>query len=48
MSERRSFTLPGEGDLGLRRITNRAGLSIGTLPNGCIFAIEHEHERGRT
>jgi cellobiose phosphorylase len=48
MSERRTFTLPREDDLGLRRITNRAGLSIGVLPNGCIFAIEHQHARART
>jgi cellobiose phosphorylase len=48
MTERRTFTLPREDDLGLRRITNGAGLSISVLPNGCIFAIEHEGERGRT
>jgi 1,2-beta-oligoglucan phosphorylase len=43
-----TFTLPREHDLGLRRITNQAGLSISVLPNGSIFAIEHQHERGRT
>jgi cellobiose phosphorylase len=48
MTQRRTFRLPREGDLGLRRITNRAGLAISALPNGCVFAIEHEHERGRT
>jgi 1,2-beta-oligoglucan phosphorylase len=48
MTQSRTFTLPREDDLGLRRITNRAGLSISVLPNGCIFAIEHQHERGRT
>ena len=44
----RTFETPGESDLGLRRIANPAGLSISVLPNGCLFAIEHEHERGRT
>jgi cellobiose phosphorylase len=43
-----TFTLPREDDLGLRRITSSPGLSISVLPNGCIFAIEHRHERGRT
>ena len=41
----RTFTTPRETDLGLRRIANAAGLSIGVLPNGCIFEIAHE--RGR-
>ncbi|MGH6901608.1 MAG: cellobiose phosphorylase, partial [Geminicoccaceae bacterium] len=44
----RTFATPAEGDLGLRRIGNQAGLSIGVLPNACVFAIEHRHERGRT
>jgi 1,2-beta-oligoglucan phosphorylase len=44
----RSFPTPGESDLGLRRITNPSGLSLSVLPNGCLFAIEHDHERGRT
>ena len=44
----RTFETPGESDLGLRRIGNQAGLSIGVLPNACVFAIEHRHERGRT
>ncbi|HEX6110730.1 MAG TPA: hypothetical protein VFZ10_00365, partial [Geminicoccaceae bacterium] len=44
----RSFQTPGASDLGLRRIDNHAGLSIGVLPNACVFAIEHRHERGRT
>ena len=39
---------PARADLGLRRIANQAGLSISVLPNGCVFAIEHRHERGRT
>ena len=41
----RTLTTPRDDDLGLRRIANRAGLSIGVLPNGCVFAIEHRHER---
>jgi cellobiose phosphorylase len=32
---------PRDGDLGLRRISNGAGLSVGLLPNGTVFAIEH-------
>ena len=48
MTPLRTFETPRERDLGLRRIANRAGLSISVLPNGCVFAIEHEHERGRT
>jgi hypothetical protein len=44
----RTFETPGESDLGLRRITNSSGLSVSVLPNGCVFAIEHQHERGRT
>ncbi len=44
----RSFATPRESDLGLRRISNLSGLSISVLPNGCLFAIEHGHESGRT
>jgi cellobiose phosphorylase len=44
----RTFVMPRESGLGLRRLTNQAGLSIGVLPNGCVFAIEHQDERGRT
>jgi cellobiose phosphorylase len=43
-----TFSTPGESDLGLRRIANQNGLSISVLPNGCLFGIEHRHERGRT
>ena len=48
MTPLRNFTTPREDDLGLRRISNLSGLSISVLPNGCVFAIEHQHERGRT
>ena len=48
MTPLRTFETPRESDLGLRRITNLSGLSISVLPNGCVFAIEHQHERGRT
>ena len=48
MTPLRSFETPRESDIGLRRITNTSGLSISVLPNGCVFAIEHRHERGRT
>jgi 1,2-beta-oligoglucan phosphorylase len=44
----RTFETPGEGGIGLRRIANQSGLAISVLPNGCLFAIEHQHERGRT
>jgi 1,2-beta-oligoglucan phosphorylase len=44
----RIVTTPRDDDLGLRRLTNRAGLAISVLPNGCIFAIEHQHEAGST
>jgi cellobiose phosphorylase len=37
---------PQIDDLGLRRIANRKGLSIGLLPNGAIFSLEHA-EGGR-
>jgi 1,2-beta-oligoglucan phosphorylase len=43
----RTFKTPGEGDLGLRRIANQAGLSISVLPSGCVFAIEHRQDGGR-
>ena len=48
MTPLRTFETPRESDLGLRRIANLSGLSISVLPNGCVFAIEHQHERGRT
>ncbi len=44
----RSFTTPRDSDLGLRRLANSAGLSISVLPNGCIFAIEHQNAGGCT
>ena len=48
MTAIRSFETPREGDLGLRRIGNGAGLSVSVLPNGCLFAIEHQGAAGRT
>ncbi len=39
---------PSDRDLGLVRIANNSGISISVLPNGQIFAIEHEHAAGRT
>ena len=44
----RSFRTPRESELGLLRIDNAAGLEIAALPNGCLFAIEHDDGRGRT
>jgi cellobiose phosphorylase len=46
-SSARTRTTPRDGDLGLRRIANGAGLAISVLPNGSLFAIEHQDERGR-
>jgi cellobiose phosphorylase len=43
----RTCTTPRDNDLGLRRIANAAGLSVSVLPNGCLFAIEHEQAGGR-
>jgi len=43
----RTCTTPRDGDLGLRHVTNAAGLAVSVLPNGSLFAIEHRHERGR-
>jgi 1,2-beta-oligoglucan phosphorylase len=43
-SNKRSWRMPGDKDLGLLRIENQAGLSISLLPNGSIFAIEHRCE----
>jgi cellobiose phosphorylase len=37
---------PREADLGLRTISNKAGLAISVLPNGCLFAIEERREGG--
>ncbi|MFO1142944.1 MAG: hypothetical protein U1E59_11205 [Amaricoccus sp.] len=45
MNPPRSFALPREADLGLRRIASASGLAISVLPNGTIFAIEHQGER---
>jgi 1,2-beta-oligoglucan phosphorylase len=44
----RLITTPRDDDLGLHRIANQSGLALSVLPNGCVFAIEHRHERGRT
>jgi cellobiose phosphorylase len=43
----RTCTTPRDDDLGLRRIANAAGLSVSVLPNGCLFAIEHEQAGSR-
>lgn len=40
------LTTPHIDDLGLKRIANRSGLSIGMLPNGAVFSLEHA-EGGR-
>ncbi|MGB6697292.1 MAG: hypothetical protein WBE80_00820, partial [Methylocella sp.] len=47
-SGKRNWATPRDNNLGLRRIENRAGLSVSVLPNGCIFAIEHRREDGTT
>lgn len=48
MTSLRCFGTPRPGDLGLRRIANGAGLTVDLLPNGSLFAIAHDHGRGRT
>ena len=45
---KRNFRTPRESELGLLRIKNVAGLEIAALPNGCLFAIEHDDGHGRT
>jgi cellobiose phosphorylase len=35
------LTTPRIDDVGLKRIVNRSGLSIGLLPNGAVFSLEH-------
>ena len=42
-----SFTTPRDSDLGCRQVKNEAGLSASVLPNGAVFALEHQSERGR-
>ena len=37
----RTWSVPREADLGLRRIANDVGLEISVLQNGSVFAIEH-------
>jgi 1,2-beta-oligoglucan phosphorylase len=44
---KRSFVTPREDGIGLRRIANQTGMSISILPNGAIFAIEHELDKRR-
>ena len=39
---------PGRVGLGLRHIASSSGLSLDLLPNGCVFVLEHRHERGST
>jgi len=43
----RLFTTPCREDLRLRCVGNSAGMSVGLLPNGSVFAIEHVRD-GRT
>ena len=47
MPPKRSFSTPRESGLGLRRVTNAAGLDFSVLPNGCVFALEHEQGQSR-
>jgi cellobiose phosphorylase len=48
MTGKRSFVAATESGLGLVRIANAAGIEIGALPNGCIFALEHAQGGSRT
>ncbi len=45
-SSKALLVTPRIDDLGLERIVNRGGLSIGLMPNGGIFSLEHA-EAGR-
>jgi cellobiose phosphorylase len=45
-SDVRTWRTPREGDLGLRAISNAAGLHVSIVPNGSLFAIEHRSARG--
>lgn len=47
MTPCRSFETPRENDLGLYCATNGSGLAIRALPNGCLYAIEHQGEHVR-
>ena len=42
----RTWRLPRPGQLGLHRVANDAGLRVTVLPNGSLFAIDHETDRG--
>jgi cellobiose phosphorylase len=41
------LTTPRQGDLRLEQLKNRAGFLISLLPNGAVFALEHEHDGRR-
>ena len=47
LCSRPTFQTARESELGLLRIGNAAGLSTSVLPNGCLFAIDHDDGRGR-
>ena len=47
MTSKRSFVTPRESELGLKRAKNAAGLDFSALPNGCVFALEHERDSRR-
>ncbi|WEK49382.1 MAG: cellobiose phosphorylase [Candidatus Kaistia colombiensis] len=42
----REFVTPRDGQLGLRTLSNPAGLSISALPNGASFSVAHRPEGG--
>src|SRR6185369_10127237 len=42
-----SWTTPRDNDLGLKRVSSAAGIAVSLLPNGSVFAIEHESQGGR-
>lgn len=39
----RRLKIPGRDGIGLRRVASPTGLSLSLLPNGCVFALEHQH-----
>ena len=44
----REFMTPRDGELGLRTLSNPAGLAISVLPNGALFAITHREGGSQT
>ena len=48
MTGTKRLTTPTDADLNIRHATSPAGLSAGVLPNGALFALEHDAGDHRT